>query len=758
VQDIVAVVTSEKRPWHAALIGAGGIGKSSIAKAVLNDSTIAEIFTVRVYVTYDDIASTAMTFQLFLEHISDALALTGAEVSDIRRFLKSTSALLVIDNAETFRDAGDDDGKKIMKALNEIGAQQSTRIIITSRNSEVVPQNLRCKRFNVSGLSMDASCDAFEAVYDLEPIDNSIRGILGQLEYHPLSINLLASAAAMNEWTISKICQVWEQEQVQVLTMLDVDDKYRNLRTALEISIVAFKQSSKELVMQILRAIAFLPQGIHLEAFEPIFPSVHNISFRVDEVKRSSLIYQKENRFTMLAPIRMYIADRYNPDLPYDDNVLSCIRGYYHSNLSYAADDFVEREHGNIDRLMHFDMISPHYQSDIKIHSIVLDKAEDFLFCTTVQLTSLWQLLVAEIHVNSFSKVDSLAHSTSLCLAQICWIAYNRNDYDEALGKLKATEAYCRNHSPVCNEQLVRCLQLKSYIFQSRGNLPFAIKALEEGSSIARALNHILLEALLNNSLADVLLLQGKITDASSLYLSAQQYFEAKNEYSYLTTLLIDRSYVFISQNDFPNGRLLLDKAMELDQSHNGGRLRLYILSWKASCEGWAGDVATALKILQEATEVEVSSGTAHFEDYLGAMQGRAYYEARMGRITDARNSIARAIALKGESGGDWGDDFISALIANFARERGKAIFMIRTILNQYSADDRQIMAVSHCTLAEILLIEGRDIDGRAQFAQAKAICDETGISPKHLYVNREHWFSLPVKYDGWVRFLADTL
>ena len=755
VQQIVSIVMDKNDSWQTALLGAGGIGKSSIAKAILNHKSIVKKFPIRIFVTYDGVDSSAMNYQLFLERLSTVLGLRYADAPGLIRYLGSKKALLVVDNAETFKHAPDVDAGLILEFLDTIGAQKSTRIIITSRNTEVIPPNLRCQRIPVSGLSLDAACHAFTAVYHREDIDDSIRTILKALEFHPLSINLLANAATMNQWSIEEIGQAWSERQTGVLD--NANDKYRSLRVATEISIVSFKD--KTLVLQILRAIAFLPQGIHRSDFPSVFPSIPDVARKVEAIQRSSLIYRNGNRLTMLAPIRMYIADQYNQNLPYNDHVLSCIRGHYHSNLSDAADNFVEREHGNIDRLMHFDMTSSLYQSDIETHSIVLDKADEFLSRTTVQPTSLWQLLVAETHKNSFSSVDSLAQLISVCLAWICVIDYYRDDHNEALGKLEVAEAYCRDHSPVCNERLVRCLQLKSYIFQHHRNLILATEALEEGSSIAQALEDFLHEALLNESLAGVLLLQGKVTEATSLHLSAQEYFEANNQYGHLISLLIGRSYTSISRNDFTNARLLVDKAMELDQLHNGGRDRLSILYWKASSEGWAGDGAAALKMLQEATEVEVPSGTSQFRLDLSALRGRAYYEARMGRITDARNSIARVFELRRESGKrDFLDCFISALIANFAGESAEAISMIRKILDQHSGNDRQITAVYHRTLAEILLIEGKHGEDRAQFTQAKAICDETGISPKHLYVNKVHWYSLPVEYDGWERFLADAL
>jgi len=756
VSEIIETVLSDR---HVMLIGTGGMGKSSIAKAVLNEELIAASFEARLFITYDGVASSAMTYQLFLDRIAAELKLLSPDLTSIIERLESITALLVIDNAEILLEAGDVDNGRIAEVLDTLGSLTNTRVIVTTRNHASISANFLCKRITVLGISMDAACDAFSAVYKIAAINDTIKAIFTALDYHPLSINILANAAMMNEWGPEEIDEAWSEQKTGVLE--NANDKYRSLRAATEISIVSFK--NKTLVLQILRAIAFLPQGIHRGDFASIFPSIPNVAREVEAVQRSSLIYRDVDRLTMLAPIRMYISDKYNPDLPYDDQVLSYTRAYYHNNLFYEAQDFVEREHGNIDSLMHFDMTSSLYQSDIKIHSIVLDKAQDFLICTTVQPTSLWQLLIAEIYVDSFGRVESLVQLISVCLTWICAIDYNRNNHNDALEKLEVAELYCRNHIPVCNERLVICLRLKSYIFQSRGNLFLARKALEEGSSIAQALGDLLDEALLNDSLADVLLLQGKVIEAASLYLSAQQYFEANHEYHHLVNLLVSRSHDSISQNNFTNARLVLNKAMKLDQLHNGGRKWFRIMCWKASCEGWAGDVAAALEILQEATQAKVSSGTSQFGYYLDAIRGGAYYEARMGRFDDAPNSIARLIELRRENGGDLTggdltDYFVSALITNFAGERGKVISMIQKILNRRSGNDRQITAIYHRTLAEILLIEGRDNDGRAQFAQAKAICDDTGISPKHLYVNVQHWFSLPVKYDGWERFLADTL
>jgi len=550
----------------------------------------------------------------------------------------------------------------------------------------------------------------------------------------------------------------WDKGKTKLLDLMQ-GDKARSLPATIDISIASFKNSPA--VLQILQTIAFLPQGIDREDLASMFPSIPDISSQVDIIRRSSLIYRNGKRLTMLPPVRMYISEKYNNHLPYDSPVLSDVRMHYHSKLSYKAFDVVEREHGNIDHLMHFDMSSELYRSDVDTHALVLEKANYFLFCTyeVVQRSSLWPLLVSESLESSFSQVDALAQLISLCLTRICWVDYRRLQYDDALLKLEIVEKYCRDRGPVCDERLVRCLRLRGLISQYRGDLIVTAKALQEALTIAKSRNDSNREALLNDDLACVLLSQGKITEAEDLLMSAQEYYESNNFHSHLRSLLLSQGSIAISQNDFHNARILLAKSMDLDREHNGGRKRLNILNWKASCEGWAGDLTAAKTFMEEATKVEIGSGTPYFNDYMGAMRGKAYYEARSGKLNKARQAISHAIELERETGGNRGNNFVSACIELLSDEgRHSAESMLQRIVDQDRGSDKNFTVIVRRTLGEVMLLNGKAVEAKAQFEKAKAICNESGMSPRHLYVYKFHWYSLPAEYDGWTRYLDGRL
>jgi hypothetical protein len=64
--DLVAELTNPVVNYeHIALIGSGGMGKSSLAKAILNEALVIEKFAERrFFVTYDGMDPSAITFEI----------------------------------------------------------------------------------------------------------------------------------------------------------------------------------------------------------------------------------------------------------------------------------------------------------------------------------------------------------------------------------------------------------------------------------------------------------------------------------------------------------------------------------------------------------------------------------------------------------------------------------------------------------------------------------------------------------------------
>ncbi|KAG5726861.1 hypothetical protein E4T56_gene1106 [Termitomyces sp. T112] len=202
---------------HVALIGPGGIGKSSVARAVLNDEDIVSKFQAkRYFVRFDDMDVTQVNLKTFLDHIMRALGFATPvnAYNLITKTLSTSETLLVLDNAETFLDATIDSGW-IADAIDGFGAQSIGAILLTTCTT-VLPPNMKWVRLRVPPLEESAACEAFHAYYP--SIETSILiKLLSAVDFHPLSINLLAQAAVQNEWSPQDLITAWDHQHATLI-------------------------------------------------------------------------------------------------------------------------------------------------------------------------------------------------------------------------------------------------------------------------------------------------------------------------------------------------------------------------------------------------------------------------------------------------------------------------------------------------------------------------------------------------------------
>jgi len=123
VEQTVALVLHHK---HVALIGSGGIGKTSISKTVLNDPAILDYFgDDRRFVGCDGFAVSLEAFILRCAQVVGAIITSNNPLSTLMTFLTSRTAplLIVLDSAESVLDTGGNESQaEIMATIEEFAS------------------------------------------------------------------------------------------------------------------------------------------------------------------------------------------------------------------------------------------------------------------------------------------------------------------------------------------------------------------------------------------------------------------------------------------------------------------------------------------------------------------------------------------------------------------------------------------------------------------------------------------------------------
>ncbi|KAJ6481615.1 hypothetical protein DFH09DRAFT_1292368 [Mycena vulgaris] len=297
-----------------AILGAGGIGKTSLARAVLHHPAIAARYeTHRLFIRCDTVSTCVQLVALIGAHIG----LTP--VKDLTRpvihhFSTGPPTLLILDNLETVWESTEGRGN-VEQFLSSLTNVDHLALIVGPHH------NARCRKARqrvldtafseaLKTVTLEAARQTFieitDDVYDTEVVDQ----ILLVTDKMPLAIDLIAHLVD-SEGPTSVLAR-WDTERTFILS--EGYDRKSNLELSISLSLSSTRITSSPHALDLLSLLSILPDGLSdLELLQSKLP-IENILSGKSTLLRTALAYTDDKkRLKSLVPIREYLQKKQKP-------------------------------------------------------------------------------------------------------------------------------------------------------------------------------------------------------------------------------------------------------------------------------------------------------------------------------------------------------------------------------------------------------------------------------------------------------------
>ncbi|KAJ7443317.1 P-loop containing nucleoside triphosphate hydrolase protein, partial [Mycena latifolia] len=328
-----------KEAPRVAILGTGGIGKTSLAKATLHHPGISANYETKLFVACDSATTSIELAALVGSNIG---LKPGRDLTQpvVQHFAHGPPCLLVLDNLETSWEPIEPRGgvEEFLSLLSEV----SHLALIVSMASE--PSKVHWTHPFLPPLKPLADHAARQTFIDITDNDHDNEEITQLLELTdnmPLAVNLLANLVDYEG--CSSVLARWKTENTYMLS--EGHDKSSNLNSSIAISLSCPRMTSG--AKSLLSLLSILPDGLsNIELLQSGLP-VPDILTCKAVLLQISLAYTDSKRLKVLVPIREYMRHIHPPSAL----LVQPLRKHFHSLLDLHRTHFGVQMNGMTDQI-----------------------------------------------------------------------------------------------------------------------------------------------------------------------------------------------------------------------------------------------------------------------------------------------------------------------------------------------------------------------------------------------------------------------
>ncbi|KAJ7264317.1 P-loop containing nucleoside triphosphate hydrolase protein, partial [Mycena rebaudengoi] len=300
LQDVVNILLQNSA--HVAILGTGGMGKTSLAIAALHNPQVEAKYSYQYFVpchsspTCTALAATIASY-IGLEKGSNMVKKIA------HYFAHASPSLLVLDNLETPWESMSS-RSEVEEFLSLLTDAPHLGLMITLRGAER-PKKVKWTRPFLAPLEPLSTMAARQTFIDLADDghdDSSIKKLLELTGNLPLAVSLIASVA--DSEGCAQALSHWQLESTRMLS-----DGY-DQRSSLDISIMLSYTSTRMTsgAQELLSILSMLPDGLtHADLVQAKLPIIDILACKTTLIQTSLAFVDQDQHLKVLVPIREHI-------------------------------------------------------------------------------------------------------------------------------------------------------------------------------------------------------------------------------------------------------------------------------------------------------------------------------------------------------------------------------------------------------------------------------------------------------------------
>ncbi|KAJ7234115.1 hypothetical protein C8J57DRAFT_1575548 [Mycena rebaudengoi] len=323
LQDVVSILVQDFA--HIAILGTGGMGKTSLATAALHNQLVESKYSHRYFVPCHSSPTCTELAATIADHIG--LEKGSNMVKKIAHyFAHAPPSLLILDNLETPWESlsSRSEVEEFLSLLTDVphlGLMVSD-VKVLNDQAKLNGPSLSCPP--LKPLSNMAAWQTFIEVADDGYDDTRIKELLELTGNLPLAVSLMASVAG-SEGCAQAISR-WKLESTQMLS--DGYDQRLNLDISIMLSYTSTRMTLD--AQELLSILSLLPDGLTTtDLVQAKLPITDILACRTTLIRTSLAFVDQDQHLKVLAPIREHILHIHPPA-----NILKLkLRDHFHQIL-----------------------------------------------------------------------------------------------------------------------------------------------------------------------------------------------------------------------------------------------------------------------------------------------------------------------------------------------------------------------------------------------------------------------------------------